>query len=743
MESPLHVLVLEDRPTDAELMVRELRRAGFTLDWRRVETEADYLAHLDPAPDVILADYHLPQFDAPHALAIMQGRGLDIPFIIVTGSISEEVAVESMRHGASDYLLKDRLTRLGAAVTQALEQKKLRETQKWSDARIRHLNDVLRAISEVNKLIVRERNPARLLTGACSTLMQTRGYRLVWIGYVNADDKRVDPVARAGIGIEYLDDILVTWDESPTGQGPTGTAIRTRRPAIFQDIASNTQLDSWRDIARVRGYASAAAVPLFYGERVLGALSVYADRPQAFDEEEVNLLSELADDLTFALRSIEDEQERRRAEEETKSIARFPAENPDPVLRLSHDGTILYANEASGPLLQSWGSKLGSPAPSSWCELIREALGSRSRKSIDIACGGLFYSIALGPFPDAGYVNAYARDITERKQAEAALAEHVTQLEAVRVVSVELARELDLTVLLRLIVERVTHLVGTSFGTCFLWDETGQHLRPQAWIGYDDWRAETRLRLGEGLAGQAAQRREGLLSNNYPAESYADPHVLARKPIRASMAEPLLYRERLIGVLTVDHEEPGSMFTPPEQQLLRLFAAQAAIAIENARLFAASERAAREARSLYEVAHGLTTSLHPMEVLNLIAEKTTELLGTPHAQVSSGMRRAKFSGSARLTGPRRDQVNRQASVWARVSTGSWRRHGRPSSSTTIKPSRSACRNCPARGRHGGSPPVPGAIPRRAQHSYNASGGSFHPGAPRPSHELRGSRGDRP
>jgi CheY-like chemotaxis protein len=104
---PLRVLILEDRLADAELMVQELRRAGFDPDWQRVESEADYLAHLDPAPDIILADYNLPSFDALQALRHLQERGLDIPFIVVTGTIGDEAAAERIKQGATDYLLKD------------------------------------------------------------------------------------------------------------------------------------------------------------------------------------------------------------------------------------------------------------------------------------------------------------------------------------------------------------------------------------------------------------------------------------------------------------------------------------------------------------------------------------------------------------------------------------------------------------------------------------------------------------
>src|SRR5438445_10797818 len=104
----LRVLILEDRPADAELMVHELRRSHFEPLWQRVETEPDYLAQLQSPPDVILSDYHMPQMEAPRALELLQELHLDIPFIVVSGAIGEDAAVAMLRQGDTDYLLKDR-----------------------------------------------------------------------------------------------------------------------------------------------------------------------------------------------------------------------------------------------------------------------------------------------------------------------------------------------------------------------------------------------------------------------------------------------------------------------------------------------------------------------------------------------------------------------------------------------------------------------------------------------------------
>src|SRR5579862_6118720 len=105
----LFALVVEDRPEDFDLVAYELRRSGFDYRCIRVETEADYVAQLQAWPDVILSDYSAPGFDALRSLQLMQEEGLDVPFIVLSGTVDEETLVECMKRGAADYLLKDRL----------------------------------------------------------------------------------------------------------------------------------------------------------------------------------------------------------------------------------------------------------------------------------------------------------------------------------------------------------------------------------------------------------------------------------------------------------------------------------------------------------------------------------------------------------------------------------------------------------------------------------------------------------
>ena len=119
----LNVIIAEDNVFDVELMLRELRKSGFEPQSRVAQTEDEYRSALKVGADVILADYSLPSFSALEALRLLKESSSDIPLIVVTGAVGDEAAAECIKRGASDYLLKDRLTRLGQAVEQAVEKK--------------------------------------------------------------------------------------------------------------------------------------------------------------------------------------------------------------------------------------------------------------------------------------------------------------------------------------------------------------------------------------------------------------------------------------------------------------------------------------------------------------------------------------------------------------------------------------------------------------------------------------------
>ena len=122
----LRVLILEDDLNDCEFNLREIRKAGYDPEWKRVDSKRDFISALETfSPEIILSDYSMPQFNASAALDILREKDKVTPFIMISGTVGEEIAVDMMRKGANDYFLKDRLSRLGQSIRKAMEQKKI------------------------------------------------------------------------------------------------------------------------------------------------------------------------------------------------------------------------------------------------------------------------------------------------------------------------------------------------------------------------------------------------------------------------------------------------------------------------------------------------------------------------------------------------------------------------------------------------------------------------------------------
>src|SRR5690349_8268626 len=135
MGVPLRVLMVEDSEDDARLLARELRRAGYDLTHERVDTAAAMNAALDRhAWDLVIGDYSMPRFSGTAALAILRERGLDIPYICVSGTITEELAVAAMKAGANDYVTKGQLKRLIPAIERELREATARAALRATEA---------------------------------------------------------------------------------------------------------------------------------------------------------------------------------------------------------------------------------------------------------------------------------------------------------------------------------------------------------------------------------------------------------------------------------------------------------------------------------------------------------------------------------------------------------------------------------------------------------------------------------
>jgi len=182
--------------------------------------------------------------------------------------------------------------------------------QKREEEALRRVNRALRMMWEFAISLVQAKDEARLFSEVCRIAVEEGGYRLAWVGIAEDDpDRTVRPAAQFGFEEGYLQAFRFSWADTAFGRGPTGTSIRTGAPVVARDIQTDPFFEPWRAEALRRGYASSVSLPFEGG---MGALNIYSPDPDAFNEEEVLLLMELADMLAYGVRSLRAESDRRK-----------------------------------------------------------------------------------------------------------------------------------------------------------------------------------------------------------------------------------------------------------------------------------------------------------------------------------------------------------------------------------------------------------------------------------------------
>ncbi|MFB3897397.1 MAG: GAF domain-containing protein [bacterium] len=202
---------------------------------------------------------------------------------------------------------------------------------KRAEDRILMLNSLLQAIRKVNEILVRVKEEAQLYQQICDTLTKVSYIKFVWIGLLEPKNYAIKPIAYAGIEDGYLSSIKITWDDSEYSKGPSGTAIKTKHPSVVNDIATDSSFGLWREEALKHGYVSTIALPLIYEQEVIGILRAYSGIKDIFGEEEVEFLTEVAQDIAVGIKSLKLEKKleqtsthlRQALDETIKTIAKI------------------------------------------------------------------------------------------------------------------------------------------------------------------------------------------------------------------------------------------------------------------------------------------------------------------------------------------------------------------------------------------------------------------------------------
>jgi len=172
------------------------------------------------------------------------------------------------------------------------------------ERRLRRANRSLQSISAANSVLIQSGSEPQLLQAFCDALVGPTGHRLVWVGLVSPGEATVRVAAHAGPAAAYLDGIEVRCDDTALGRGPSGQAIRTGQPQVCHDLANDERMTPWQERAATCGIRSSVALPIRSTAGVIGVLTMYSGEAHRFDEEEVALLMELAEDLAFGLTSL-------------------------------------------------------------------------------------------------------------------------------------------------------------------------------------------------------------------------------------------------------------------------------------------------------------------------------------------------------------------------------------------------------------------------------------------------------
>lgn len=357
---PIRILIIEDCEDDVMLVLRELRRGGFEAEFLQVETAEDMANALnDEKWDIVLSDYTLPSFSAPAALKVLRESSICIPFIVISGNVGEEIAVQLMQYGSNDYINKNNLTRLCPAIQRELKEFKAKKHHQASEIFTEHLWEILN--KSQNEIYFFDAETLRFKIVNQGALKNS--------GYTRK---------------EMLDKHPYDLNTHITQKG----FLKLIQPLVnnevelvhFETTIQRKNGTSYPVDARLQ-YSRNGEHPIFYA-----------------------ILIDISD--------------RVKASTEIETLARFPQENPLPVIRVDNELQVIYANPASQDIIDHWTDASSVQTPISWRPLITSCISNKTVNEIDEMIGDQIYHWLLSPSTDNTYVNCYARNITKERKAE-------------------------------------------------------------------------------------------------------------------------------------------------------------------------------------------------------------------------------------------------------------------------------------------------------------------------------------
>src|SRR5271157_2210859 len=615
MNQPIRVLYVDDYQLDRELVrdALKIEHGGFQVT--EAASRADFESALANGEfDLVLSDFNILGFEGLQVLKAVHAKDPNLPVIIVTGTGSEQIAVEAMKGGAADYIIKKpkHIQRLPLTIHAVLEKKRQEDALRDSEERYRNLF---------------EDSPVALWEEDFSAVK------------LFIEDLRKQGVSDFRVYFKSHPEHITRCIEQIKVVDVNQAALKLFGAKSKAEIRSNLSLlipgDAHEDF-REELINIAEGKSQFEWQGINHTL--------AGDRRVVDMRWSVApgheDILDKVLLSVMDVTERKHAEEQIQILSKFPEESPNPILRATAEGILLYANATSELLINLWKTQVGHGLPDEWRGKIKDVFDSGLFQEVEVQCGEKVYSLILAPIVDAGYVNLYGREITLRKQAEEALAR---QTEELRERNEELDRlyrasgsllsstPFDIQGLATTIVDIVLKEFGqANCSLIIVQKDSNELVRLAAGGPYADQVKNKKLTLdGPGLVPQAIST--GVVINANDVHSITDftPNWDAA---RSELTIPLKVGDNVIGVIDIQSSEPGA-FKPDDERLMSIFAERAALALEHARLYAQTEQRMQNLSSLRTIDIAISSSMDISLTMGILVEQVIQTLEVHAADV--------------------------------------------------------------------------------------------------------------
>ncbi|MGE5223002.1 MAG: GAF domain-containing protein [Omnitrophica WOR_2 bacterium] len=527
------------------------------------------------------------------------------------------------------------------------------------ESRARRHADLLRTLTQIQQVIAQTTGARELLANACRLLVAARQYSLAWIGLEDPEGDKMQVGARAGLEIDLTGLLQSARRSGAQDQNLLAAALHNNRAVVLKDTRQSSAYATSLSAA-VRGeFRSIAVFPMRHAGRVAGLLNLYSQRANSYESEELDLLQQLADDLAYALNGIESRNK--------QDILQAAAENiQNGLLVADLQGKIRYANPAAAKMFSHPPGELAG-------RNIKELPGSpEEKKSIEnqlqkLLKEGRLVTEFQGPAQEGGSFYASLRanlvydrrgqptqmvisleDITRRRQDEEQIITRNARLhqsehrqrelsEALAQVAVALNSSLKLDDVLDRILEQTLRVAVCKSANIMLCQDGMAVLARR--MGYASPK-EPNARLDDIRFPLSLPTFHTMMTTARPiliGDTRQDPRwtdMPGTKRIRSYAGAPLMVGDQVIGFLNIESDQPD-FFPEDVVQRLQAFAANAAIALQNARLYQESRQQAEELNTLVEAAAAVSSSLDVGQVLQVVAAEMVRLLKMDGCAISN------------------------------------------------------------------------------------------------------------